>query len=99
MASGRNRGKQKPERRGSCPGRKWAQWILLLSANGNISLFQPKLVLLRARAKSQLQVRAEKNGQSCSRFYWRISSLRLREPKSMYVGSGSKAGLPLVLSL
>lgn len=38
MASGRNRGKKRPERRVSCPGRKWAQWILLLSANGNISL-------------------------------------------------------------
>lgn len=58
MASGRNRGKKKPERRVSCPGRKWAQWIQLLSANGNISLSAQ--ISPFARAKSQLQVRAEK---------------------------------------
>lgn len=42
----------------ACPGRKWAQWILLLSANGNISLSAQ--ISPFARAKSQLQVRAKK---------------------------------------
>lgn len=99
MASGRNRGKKNqsdvyhvPEGNG-LSGSYCSQQTVIFH-------FQPKLVLLRARAKSQLQVRAKKRPIVQPILSAKSTgSLRLRGPKSMYVGSGSKAGLPLIFSL